>query len=226
VEAKCERYSVGLDQEGCTKVDDRQTLQNQKSGASAHEHAGRGEMRSKATGWVERQRTRKARLIGLLIAETEVSDQACDFLHVGQALVLQTNARERSVSTVSKAGYARQSVAGGSAGARTERQGEYCQPRPAQPPCFAHRMLNPIALPQRLRKDAGKWSLRSPAACASLSALGLLSTTSALSPSQGELTSNAAIFHGARSQYIAHRPCSTTGERACAQTRPDLFFRT
>jgi len=107
--------------------------------------------RKRRAGWS----TRKAWLIGLLIAETEVSDQACDFLHVGQALVLQTNARERSVSTESKAGNARQSVAGGSAGARTERQGEYCQPRPAQPPCFAHRMLKPIALPQRLRRDAG-----------------------------------------------------------------------
>ena len=42
--------------------------------------------------------------------------------------------------------------------------------------------------------------------CASLSALGLLSPTSAQSPSQGELTSNAAIFHGVRSQYIAHSP--------------------
>ena len=125
--------------------------------------------RKRRAGWS----TRKAWLIGLLIAETEVSDQACDFLHVGQALVLQTNARERSVSTESKAGNARQSVAGGSAGARTERQGEYCQPRPAQPPCFAHRMLNPIALPQRLRKDAGKWSLRSPAACSTNVRAGL-----------------------------------------------------
>jgi hypothetical protein len=42
--------------------------------------------------------------------------------------------------------------------------------------------------------------------CASRSALGQLSTTSALSPSQGEMTSYAAIFHGARSQYIAHSP--------------------
>jgi hypothetical protein len=81
------------------RIEDRQGLQNKKSGASAHEQAGRGETRSKATGWVERQRTRKARLIGLLIVETEVSDQACDFMRVWQALDLQTNAREMSVST-------------------------------------------------------------------------------------------------------------------------------